>query len=141
MSAILQITESDLPKEGLRFFHGLSNWVESTKGMKPKLISWQSGQKRITLLDCFKPKQKESLSVPSILPENSLYVPAQSFGLYVIRQLRHAFCHGNLNYDVNSNQYVIKLSDKTKIAGQFSLEAIREFVEIYLQPKETKNKS
>ena len=139
MSSIPKMTDSNLPEDGLRFFHGLSNWVENVKGLKLKLIEWENGQKELIRLTCFKPKRKEPFSVPSILPKNSLYVPTWIYGLKVIFQLRNAFCHSNLVYDENSKQYVIKLTDKTKIAGQFSLEAIREFVEIYLQPKETKN--
>ena len=138
MSTIPKIADSNLPEEGLRFFHSLSNWVESVKGLKFSLIEWENGQKKLTLLKCYKPKQKELLSVPENLPENSLYVPYWSYGRYVISQLRHAFCHGNLEYDHKSGQYSIRLSDKVHIAGRFSLEAIREFVEIYLQPKELK---
>ncbi len=55
-----------------------------------------------------------------------------------MRQLRNAFCHGSLEYDNQTGQYVIKFSDKKNIAGKFSIEAIREFVEVYLQPKEPK---
>ena len=36
---------------------------------------------------------------------------------------------------------IIKYSDEKEIAGRFSIETIREFVEIYLQTKETKKKS
>lgn len=141
MNAIPKITESELPEEGLRFFHGLSNWVESTKGAKLQLIEWKKGQKQLSLLNSYKPKQKEPLSVPKDLLNNSLYVPNWSSGRYVISQLRHAFCHGNMKYDDKSEQYLIDLTDNVHITGKFTLEAIREFVEIYLQPKETKNKS
>ncbi len=34
MSAIPKMTDSDLPEEGLRFFHGLANWVENVKWEK-----------------------------------------------------------------------------------------------------------
>ena len=140
MSMIPEMTESKLPVEGLRFFHGLANWVESVKGKKLHLIEWKEGQKKLTLLKCNKPKQKEPLSVPEKLPENSLYVPNWCSGRDVISQLRHAFCHNNLKYDTQSEQYEIKLSDKIKIAGQFSLETIIEFVNVYLEPKVLKNK-
>lgn len=139
MSTIPEMTESNLPEDGLRFFHGLANWVERFKGKKRYHIEWKKGQKKLTLLKCYKPKQKEPLSVPDKLPENSLYVPNWCSGRQVISQLRHAFCHNNLKYNTQLEQYEIKLSDKTKIAGRFSLEAVREFVKVYLEPKEPKN--
>ena len=98
----------------------------------------ENGQKKLTLLNCNKPKKKEPLSVPDKLPENSLYVPTQSCGRNVIYQLRNAFCHGSLKFDDNSKQYQIEFYNKKHIAGSFSLEAIQEFVNIYLEPKELK---
>lgn len=139
MSTIPKMVESNLPEEGLRFFHGLSNWVESVKGLKLQLIEWGNGQKKLTLLNCYKPKQREPLSVPEDLTENSLYAPNWCSGRNVISQLRNAFCHGGLKYDVNSKQYSIEFLDKKHIAGRFSLEAIREFVDIYLESKELNN--
>lgn len=136
MSTIPGMVESNLPEDGLRFFHGLSNWVESVKGLKLELIEWKNGNKKLTLLNCIKSKQKKPLCIPDDLPENSMYVPCQYSGRQVISQLRHAFCHGNLKYDDKSEQYNINLTDKVHIAGKFSLEAIREFVNIYLEPKE-----
>lgn len=138
MNAILKLIDSELPYEGLRFFHSLSNLVENTKGEKLKLIQWKDGLKSIKLLNCFKPKLKEAFKVPEQMPENSLYVPTSSHGFYVISQLRHAFCHANLKYDKDSNLYQIDLTDKVHIAGRFSLEAIQEFVNVYIQPKEPK---
>ena len=46
MSAIPEMTDSNLPEDGLRFFHGLSNWVEGIKGSKLPLLDWKSGQKQ-----------------------------------------------------------------------------------------------
>lgn len=141
MITIPKLRESNLPEDGLRFFHGLSNWVESIKGKRLSLIEWKKGQKSLTKLKCTKPKQKESLVIPLEMEENNLYMPTWSCGLSVIRQLRNAFCHGRLKYDENSCQYQIDGSDEKHIAGRFSISAIREFVEIYLQPKETKIKT
>lgn len=135
MNTIPELKESDLPVEGLRFFHGLSNWVEGVKGSKLKLTGWENGQKKVTFLNCIKPKPKEKRNVPMQLPENTLYVPTWSSGKYVISQLRHAFCHADLKYDEKSNQYRMELTDKVHIAGRFSLDAIREFVDIYINPK------
>ena len=64
MSTIPKIADSNLPEEGLRFFHSLSNWVESVKGKRLSLIEWNKGQRKLTLLNCIKYKQKEPLSVP-----------------------------------------------------------------------------
>ncbi|MDE6650155.1 MAG: hypothetical protein K2K45_09535 [Muribaculaceae bacterium] len=132
------MVDSNLPADGLRFFHGLSNWVESVKGQRLSLIEWKKGQKALTILKCVKPKQKESLVFPLVMVDNNIYIPYWGCGLYVIRQLRNAFCHGQLKYDKNSCQYQIDSTDEKHIAGSFSLNAIREFVKIYLQPKETK---
>lgn len=123
---------SNFPEEGLRFFHSLSNWVEQSKSSKPKLINWEHGHKRLTKLKCIKPKQWEQIQLPGVLPWNTLYVPWNSCGYYVICQLRHAFSHDNLVYDEKTGQYRIELTDKVKIAGRFSLDAIKEFVNVFL---------
>lgn len=121
MSTIPEMVESNLPEEGLRFFYGLSNWVESVKGQKFHLIEWGDGQKKLTLLKCYKPKKKRPLSIPEELPKNSLYVPSWCSGRNVISQLRNAFCHGNLKFNDKSKQYSIEFLDKKHIAGKFSL--------------------
>ena len=123
---------SCIPEDGLRFFHGLSNWVEQSKTLKPHLMRWKQGQKALTKLRCIKPKHGNHIELPNTLPCNTIYVPSSSSGVYVLCQLRHAFCHNNLVYDKDSGQYRIELTDKVKIAGQFSLDAIVEFVNVYL---------
>ena len=37
MESKTPITLSVLPKEGLRFFHGLANWVETWKSVNPNM--------------------------------------------------------------------------------------------------------
>ncbi len=131
MKSTTAISLSDIPEDGLRFFHGLSNWTEQHK-TTPNLISWKQGQKALTKLTCVKSKHGKHVELPNTLPCDTLYVPSFSFGLYVLRQLRHAFCHNDLVYDKAIGQYRIELTDKIKIAGQFSLEAIEEFVNVFL---------
>lgn len=132
MKPTLPLPISNLPEEGLRFFHSLSNWVETSKIVKPDIISWKRGKSLLKTLTFIKPKQGEQLIQPKTLPDNTLYVPSHSSGLYVIRQLRNAFCHNDIIYDAATNQYRINLTDKVKITGQFSLEAIEEFVSVFL---------
>jgi len=123
---------SDIPEDGLRFFHGLSNWMEQSKTLKPHLAKWEQGYKALTKLACIKPKQGEKVEVPEVLPCNTLYVPYSCSGFFVFRHLRHAFCHNDIVYDEDIKQYRIALTDKVKISGQFSLEAIIEFVNVFL---------
>ena len=96
MESVSTLTLSDIPEDGLRLFHGISNWVEQAKTTKSKLIGWRKGQKCLTTLNCIKPKQNESLKVPENLPENTLYVPINFSGMAVIRHLRNAFCHNDV---------------------------------------------
>ncbi|MDE6492760.1 MAG: hypothetical protein K2L37_06405 [Lactobacillus sp.] len=127
------MSSNDIPDEGLRFFHSLSNWVEQIKGSHPAIIKWKNGQRQLTKLQCIKPCQKESITLPHVLPDNTLFIPISSGGLSVIRQLRHAFCHNGLTYDRASMQYEINQTNQIKIVGRFSLDAIKEFVSVYCQ--------
>lgn len=133
MITVHNMEESNLPEDALRFFHGLSNWVESSKKRGLKLIGWKDGQKKLSKIHCIKPKKNEPLIVPPKMEDNTLYIPTKSGGLNVISNIRHAFCHNGLSYDQNTDQYKIDLTDKVHIAGRFSLEAIKEFVETYTQ--------
>lgn len=132
--SVNSIPISRIPEEGLRFFHGLSNWVEQykTSKSKPYIMTWEDGRKVLTKLKCVKPEHNNSIELPGILPCNTIYVPSFSSGFYVLSQLRHAFCHNDLVYDEATGQYRITLTDKVKIAGQFSLAAIEEFVSAFL---------
>ncbi len=123
---------SRIPEDGLRFFHGLSNWVEQykTSKSKPHIMTWEDGQKVLTKLNCV--KLKHPIKLPNTLPCNTIYVPSFSSGFYVLSQLRHAFCHNDFVYDEAIGQYRIMLTNKVKIAGQFSLAAIEEFVSAFL---------
>ena len=124
---------SNFPKEDLRLFHGIANWVEESKNNKPKLISWRKGIQQVKNLSCQKPKQKEKLKIPEIIPDNTLFIPVYMGGKDVIKQIRHAFCHAALSYDENSKDYTIKVSPHIKIAGKFTVQAIKEFIGIFLQ--------
>ncbi len=141
MNLELPITESSIPQDGLRFFHGLSNWVEQSKVSRPHLIGWKKGQKQLVKLKCIKPRQKESFVAPSVVPDNSIYVPISSCGMFVIKNLRHAFCHNDLTYDETTKQYEVKETGQVKIAGRFSLDAIKDFVSVYLQSANNNNNS
>lgn len=123
---------SNMSYEGLRFFHSLSNWVAQYKKPKPHLKEWKQGQKHLTKLKCIKPPQKKPANIPSELPENTLYVPTSSSGLTVIIQLRNAFCHNNIKYDETRNEFEIAKTKHVSIAGRFSLDAIIEFISVYL---------
>ena len=129
-----QFEDSTLPEEGLRFFHGLANWLEKAKKEKPQLPSWKKGNRLLTRLSCYKPKQGTPLEVPEEYAINTLFLPTKSSGLYALQQIRHAFCHNNLTFDEETSQYRINLTDNVKIAGSFSLEAVRELVNVFLSP-------
>lgn len=125
---------SSLPEDGLRLFHGLSNWVEKAKTSKPKLIGWKDGIKQLTLLNCVKLTRVEPMNIPATLAANTLYVPKKYCGQDVFRQLRHAFCHNGLSYNQKAQQYEITITPQINITGRFSKEAIEEFLSVYLQP-------
>ena len=137
MNPALPIPISNLPEDGLRFFHSLSNWVEASKTTKPHVASWRKGQRLLKQLTCIKPKQGKQIVLPETMPDNTLYVPSNSHAYFILRQLRHAFCHNGIIYDETTKQY--KLTDKTKITGQFTLEAIIEFTNVYLSTAITQN--
>lgn len=137
MKSVVSFSLSEIPEDGLRFFHGISNWVEQSKTLNPHLVSWKYGHKALNKLTCLKSKHGKNVEPPKILPYNTLYVPYFSSGLYVLRQIRHAFCHNDLIYDKTAQQYYIALTDRVKIVGRFSLEAIKEFVQVFLS--ETNN--
>jgi len=90
---------SEIPEGDLRFFHGLSNWVEESKTSNPHLMSWKKGVKALTKLTFIKPKKGKKINCSDNLLSNTLYVPQNSSGKYVFRQLRNAFCHNGLKYD------------------------------------------
>lgn len=130
--AISSLPLNNIPEDGLRFFYGLSIWVEQYKKLKPHFINWQKGIRHLTKLTCIKPDRGEKIEVPQSFPCDTLYVPASSSALDVFCQLRHSFCHNDLKYDEEIKQYRIELTDKVKITGLFSLDAIKEFVEAFL---------
>lgn len=130
--------DSDLPDEALRYFHGLSNWVELSENLNLKLINWREGLKNLSKISCIKTRQKEAFVVPAKLEDNTLYFPSYTRGWFAIKAIRNAFCHNGLTFDQNSAQYSIGQNGKFKIAGQFTLEAIRDFVDVYMQPKPQK---
>ncbi|MDE6007857.1 MAG: hypothetical protein K2G90_01465 [Muribaculaceae bacterium] len=140
MNSISPQLLSNLPECALRFFHGLANWIELTKTSKPQLESWKTAQKLLSKLKTVKiPKDGEMGDIHSV-SKNTLYVPSYSSGIFVLRQLRHAFCHNALTYDVAQDQYQIVQTDKVKISGRFSLEAIEEFFQVFLSPKPKQSK-
>ena len=133
MKPICPFEYSNLAEEGLRFFHSLANWVELAKTCKPKLIGWEKGKKHLTQLTVIKPKQKETLVVPTTISGNTMYVPTYMSAMDITRQLRNAFCHNGLTYNDKTAEYSIERSGKVKIAGRFTLDALKEFVHVYIQ--------
>ena len=142
MKASFPIPQTNMPEEGLRLFHSISNWVEKNKTRKIHLISWKDGQKHLSLLRCIKLTDSGQPNIPVDLPDNTLYIPKYSYGLYVIRHIRNAFCHNGLTYDDRTKDYHIniKLTNEKMIAGRFTLDAIIEFIAVYVQPAKQKDR-
>lgn len=129
-----------IPEDGLKFFHSLSVWVEESKRQKARRIQWGKGQNEISILTCVK-YPKGIFTEPQEMMDNTLYVPSYSSGYYVICQLRHAFCHADIAYNSTNGQYEIHESEKVHIAGKFSLDAIKEFVLVYIQQTQPQNQT
>lgn len=123
---------SNLPEDGLRFFHGLTNWIQQSKYNKPSVTKWRNGHKALSKLNCVKLSSKNSIPDITNIGDNTLYVPSYSHGLFVLCHIRNAFCHDDIKYDNTTGQYSIALTPNVKIAGRFSLESIKEFVDIFL---------
>ena len=123
---------SNLPEDGLRFFHGLTNWVQQTKCNKLNTIKWGKGHKALFKLHCIKLTKGDSIPDVTNIGSDTLYVPNYSSGLFVLRQIRNAFCHDDIEYDNTTGQYQIALTSEVKISGRFSLESIKEFAAIFL---------
>ena len=132
MKSVKSLLPSIFPEDGLRFFHGLSNWIEQCKGTKQNLANWKHGMKALTKLSCIKPRKGEPLKIPAELGKKTLYVPTSAYGYFVLSHLRNAFCHNALVFDKSNKQYRIQTNEKLNIAGQFSLEAIEDFVKAFL---------
>lgn len=132
MKSVKSLLPSYFPEDGLRFFHGLSNWIEQCKGTKQNLANWKHGMKVLTKLSCIKPKKGEPFKIPADLDNNTLYVPTFAYGYFVLRHIRNAFCHNALVYDKSSKQYSIQTNENSNIAGRFSLEAIEDFVKAFI---------
>lgn len=133
MKSPVLLPKCNIPTDGLCFFYRLMNWVEQQKKSKLHLIGWKTGQKLLTKLTCIKFKADGISIMPKAMADNTLYVPISSSGIYVIRQLRHAFCHNALSYDESTGLYEIEMTKHVKISGKFSLDAIEEFVMTYIQ--------
>lgn len=133
MKTPVLLPKCNIPTDGLFFFYRLMNWVEQQKRSKLHLIGWKIGQKLLRKLNCAKFKPDEIRTIPKAVAENTLYVPISSSGIYVIRQLRHAFCHNALSYDESTGLYEIEMTEHVKISGKFSLDALEEFVLTYIQ--------
>lgn len=142
MSEPCNFQPSTLAADGLRIFHGLSNWYEQHKNSKPRLIEWTEGEKLLTRIHCVKPKKQEKLQLPSPMERDTLYITSWTMsGFDVIRHLRNAFCHNGLNYNETTSEYEIRNNSLIKIAGRFSLEAILDFIQVYIQPQKPKKKN
>ena len=131
MESKTPITPSVLPEEGLRLFHGLTNWIETWKVCHPESLAWKKGKRHLTKAKYIKPKKGEDLEVPILMPDNTIYLPLNSSACDLPRNIRNAFCHDDLTYDESTQQYEIKLTDKVHIGGKFTLGAIEEFVNVY----------
>lgn len=126
------IPQSNLPEDGLRYFHGLSNWIETAKDKKPHLVPWKKGYKALSLIDVVKYKEELPHQISKGgSSQSTLYVPIYSSGLFVLRHLRNAFCHNALYFDDLTKQYHIITNSEVKIFGQFSLEAIIDFTNAF----------
>lgn len=141
MNPIPNMTESNLPEDALRFFHGLSNWVEQQKRSKSKLILWEDGIKDFKALSWTKAKKGQKICVNSPIPENTLFLPYRCSGFHAIKQLRHAFCHNGISYDKESTKFTITNTKLINLAGNFTLDAIKQFVKVFTQPAIQTNNS
>ncbi|MDO4319345.1 MAG: hypothetical protein Q4C34_02100 [Bacteroidales bacterium] len=138
MTIFTEFQDSNIPEEGLCFFHTLANWVEEKK-KGCKLIKWKTGQEKLKKLTCIRIKQNAIVDITLDMQAETLYVPARMGALFVIKQIRHAFCHNNIKYDDKTGEYIIMRTNKVKIAGRFTLDALKEFIHIYVKNCNTKN--
>lgn len=121
--------KSNLPNEALGIFYRLSLWVERERAANIKLKKWRIATKRLTIINCIKPRRKgEELTIPKTIPLNTLYLPLWASGKYTLRQIRHAFCHDDIEYLDSDQVYKITQTDKVAIEGVFTLDGLREFV-------------
>lgn len=128
----MRLPQNTLPEDGLLLFYRITLWVERNNNRHVKLPGWKGTIKRLKLLHINKPKQGTPFIKPTHLEKDTLYVPTGYSGYNVIKQLRNAFCHDTLRYDKRTNQYSIVSNKNVKIAGSFSLAAIKEFVSAFL---------
>ena len=107
--------------------------MEEYNIFKPSLLTWKQGQKGLSHLKCIKSKHGKKVEEPQIIQNDTLYIPFYSSGIFVLRQLRNAFCHNALKYESSARQYRISLTDKVKITGRFSLKGINDFFNAFLK--------
>lgn len=130
----MRLPQNTLSEDGLLFFYRIILWVERNNNRHVKLPGWKDTIKRLKLLHINKPKQGTPFIKPTQLEKDTLYVPTGYSGYNVIKQLRNAFCHDSLRYDKRTNWYSIASNKNVRIAGSFSLAAIKEFVSAFLTP-------
>lgn len=130
----MRLPQNTLPEDGLLFFYRITLWVERNSFRGTKLPNWKKTVKQLKQLRTSKPKQGELFMVPAYPNTDTLYVPIGYSGYQAIAQLRNVFCHDSLRYDKRTNQYSIASNKHVKIAGSFSLAAIKEFVSAFLSP-------
>lgn len=130
----MSLSQDTLPEDGLLFFYRITLWVERNSFRDTKLPNWKKTVKQLTTLRTSKPKQGEPFMVPACPETDTLYVPTRYSGHQAIAQLRNVFCHDSLRYDKRTKQYSIAPNKHVKIAGSFSLAAIKEFVSAFLSP-------
>ena len=128
------LPQCQLPDDGLRFIYRLSCWSEYDKNNKAKLKKWSKAIKKPLKLKCLKPKTGIDFVIPEVSDTDTLYIPSQNYGIrQIIRHIRNAFCHNNVEYDEKTDQYIIRRTDKVKIAGSFSLPAIQELISRFIE--------
>lgn len=131
--------ENELPPEGLEFFYKLTTWYEDNE--KTKLHSLGSKIKKLNLLNIIRPEKGKKLSCRTSLSSNTIYLPVNNFGAKaIICNIRNAFCHHGINYNKDTQQYIIRRTEKIHIDASFSLDALSELSIFIKQQKKNNNK-
>lgn len=126
-----------LPDDALKLFFRITIWSEANKQVKKNTVKWGKGIKELNELSCKKLSAKEKFLVLKSMERNTLYVPKSYSAKDVIRQLRNAFCHNYISY--KDKNYTITPNKLIHIGGSFSLDAIEEFIRVFLNTAQETN--
>lgn len=126
------LPNNPLPSDILDYLYRISIWHEKNKGQKNPLVSWKKGIKKIKLINMHKLANFNMQT--NSTPLNTLYLPSSYSAKDLLSQIRHALCHDDIEYDSNTEQIIIKKTNKVNIQGSFTFAGLQELVEAFLQP-------